>query len=51
MNKKRLQMKNEKLPMYTDSEISNRKDKMTHLEIKKRFNNETAHLYSQREPA
>jgi ubiquinone/menaquinone biosynthesis C-methylase UbiE len=44
-------MSDENLPRYAGPETRNRSDKMTNEEIKQRFDNETAALYSQRKPA
>jgi tRNA (cmo5U34)-methyltransferase len=44
-------MKNRNIPKYIGPEKSNTSNKMTKDEIKNRFNNETASLYSQRDPS
>lgn len=43
-------MANNKYPKYTGPEVSQDKQKLTREEIKQRFDNETASLYSQRKP-
>lgn len=47
----RLMMAEKKLPKYLGPDTSRRTEKMSREEVKMRFNNEIAALYSQRDPA